>query len=672
MKKPLKITIIVVAIFIALLLIVAALVSPIATSYVNNHGEELTGRKLTVERISANILTGHVAIRGLKLYEDDGTTEFVTFDTLDVRARLLRLLFKDVYLSHITLVNPHVRLVQDGGKFNFQSLIDHFKSDDDDDDDDSPSKWKIYLYNIRLSGGALQYKDVPRGSNWRLNDLNLAVPGFCIGVDQASDAGLSVELADGGRLHADAKYNMETNDFEAMLDLEGVNLAVAKPYVTDALNVTGLDGTLDAHLKAVGNLDRATEMDIRGRVALTGLDLPVKRGKSFASCDALSVSVSRINIHDNLFAIDSIRISGLSGRFDRYTDGTNFSKLMKSGNDESKPAETDEANTPSSSNSDAASHSKPMRLTIGHLRVSDTRFTYADYTLPDEFEFPMTAISIEGDNLSLSGDNKATVKASLPGGGSLDIRWSGNLKDWKQHQDIMLRIKGLDLTRVSPYSVAYLGRPFTDGTFSFVSHNTLNNSILDGRNHIDIYKAEVGKKRRDVDAELKIPFKTALYILKDKDDKILLDVPIKGNIDSPEFNYMKIVWKAIGNLFVKVATSPIRAIGEAMGIGNTPDFVKFDSRQRDFSSEQYHQFAELATILKGSENIRLVLTQQVDTTTNPETLAMIERRNQIVTDYLTGQEDVNPDRISVTTTMTPGLRKTGYAVSSETIEEIVE
>ncbi|MBO4752638.1 MAG: DUF748 domain-containing protein [Bacteroidales bacterium] len=679
MKKPLKITLIIVGAIVAFVLLIALLVSPIATAYVNKNGEKITGRKLTVDRISANILTGHVAIKGLKLYEDDAVTEFVTFDLLDVKARLLRLLVQDVYLSHITLDNPNVRLVQNGSRFNFQSLIDHFKSDDDDeDDDDTPSKWKLYFYNIKLSEGAVQYRDVERGSNWRLKGLNLEVPGFCIGVDQATDAGLSVELADGGRVHADAKYNMESNDFEAVLDLDDVNLVVAKPYITAALNVTGIKGKLDAHLKAQGNLDQASQMDIRGRVDLTDLDLPTKGGNSFASCGRTSVKIDRINIHDKIFAIDSVYISGLAGRFDRYADGNNYTRLSvkkdrsEQPEDEKEEPEVAENNSQEAPSAKPATPSKPLNVTVKHIRVTDSKLTYTDQTLADVFEFPMTAISIETENFSLMGDNNAVVKASLPGGGTLNIRWKGNIMDWKKHQDIMLRIKGLDLTRVSPYSVAYLGRPFTDGTFSFMSHNTVNNSVLEGKNHIDIYKAEVGKKRKDVEAQVKIPFKTALYILKDKDDKILLDVPVKGNVDSPEFSYMKLIWKTLGNLFVKVATSPIRAIGEAMGIGDSPDFIKIEPQQRDFNSEQYHQFGELAKIVKGSENIRLVLEQQVDSTSDEQMLERYARRNEIVLQYMTGHEGVSPEQVSVSTTMMTGLKQSGYAVSSETREEIFE
>lgn len=673
MKKPLKITLIVLGSIVGLILLVAALLSPVATAYVNRNGEKLVGRKLTVDRIRANILTGHVAIHGLKLYEDDAITEFVTFDTLDVKARLLRLVVSDLYFSHITLVNPNVRLVQNGSHFNFQSLIDHFKSDDDDDDDDdTPSKWDFYFYNIRLAGGEVRYNDIQRGSDWRLKGLNLEVPGFCIGADEKTDAGLSVELADGGRLHADAKYNMERNDFEAVLDLYGINMAVAKPYVTDVLNISDVTGKLSAHLRAEGNLDQAAQMNISGRIDMDGMNMVLKDGSSFSSCNKSSVTVRRVNIHDKIFDLDSVMFSGLSARFDRYQDGNNFSRLMVKKEKVADSTQLAESEPQPAADTVEPEPKKPVCLTISHFLITNSSFTYADHTLPDVFEFPMSSLSIQSENLTLNGENNAVLRAELPGGGHVDLRWKGNILQWKEHQDLMLRIKGLDLKRISPYSVAYFGRPFTDGTFSFMSHNTINSSALSGKSRVDIYKAEVGDKRRDVDAQLKIPFKAALYVLKDKDDKILFDIPVKGNIDNPEFSYMKIIWKTIGNLLVKVATSPIRAIASAMGMGDVPEFIKVDPKQRDFTSEQYHQFAELATIVKSNEGVHLTLDQQVDSTADGELLARYAHRNELVLQYMTGQEGVSAEQVTVTTTMTPGLKQSGYAVSSETTDEFEE
>ena len=123
------------------------------------------------------------------------------------------------------------------------------------------------------------------------------------------------------------------------------------------------------------------------------------------------------------------------------------------------------------------------------------------------------------------------------------------------------------------------------------------NGNIEGRNAIDIYKATVGKRRKDVEPKQKLPLKAALYVLKDKDEKINIELPVSGNTSDPEFNYMKIVWKTLGNLLVKVATSPARAIAGAVGMGGGElDFIELGPEQFGFTSEQYHALGELARL----------------------------------------------------------------------------
>ena len=114
----------VVGIVLALIIIVSLLAGPIAKGYINGHGEELTGRKVHVEHVGLNLLTGTVNVRGLDVYEDDGEEVFAGFDTLDVRAHLLQIPFKVINLRHITLSGLHANIIQEGKRFNFASLIE--------------------------------------------------------------------------------------------------------------------------------------------------------------------------------------------------------------------------------------------------------------------------------------------------------------------------------------------------------------------------------------------------------------------------------------------------------------------------------------------------------------------------------------------------------------------
>ena len=222
------------------------------------------------------------------------------------------------------------------------------------------------------------------------------------------------------------------------------------------------------------------------------------------------------------------------------------------------------------------------------------------------------------------------------------------------------------MKKLSPWTVYYTGQPIEDGIFSLTTRATIRNSQLDNHNKLDIYKARVGSRRKDVDPEMKLPLKTALYILKDKDDKILIEMPVSGNIDSPEFNYMKLVWKTLGNLLVKVATSPVRALAGALGAGGEDlDFIDIDPSQRSLTSEQYHTLGSLAKVAQRDTLLVLTLTQQMPPAANDTVAKGYAFRNEVVRRYLI-EQGVSAQQIQVLTgePQQEGGR-TGYAISSE-------
>ena len=67
MKKALKITGIILAVILGLVIAALLLVSPIAKSYIQKHDKELIGRDLTIEKLWINALGGSVKIKDLVL-----------------------------------------------------------------------------------------------------------------------------------------------------------------------------------------------------------------------------------------------------------------------------------------------------------------------------------------------------------------------------------------------------------------------------------------------------------------------------------------------------------------------------------------------------------------------------------------------------------------------------
>ncbi len=228
MKKVIKIILWVVGIVLALVLLLSILAGPIAKGVVNSNGEKLVGRQMHLERAGVNLFNGHVYLRGLGVYEADGTTPPAGFDTLDVRARLLKLITKTVDVRSIALSGLNVNVLQDGEQFNFSSMLDHFKSDPEKDKDTTPSEWIIRFGDIQLRHAHASYHDLGRGKEWRIADMNLRVPGFVIGGQEATQAGLNLALEDGGRLNLNTDYDAASNDFVANAHLTGFDLSNIK------------------------------------------------------------------------------------------------------------------------------------------------------------------------------------------------------------------------------------------------------------------------------------------------------------------------------------------------------------------------------------------------------------------------------------------------------------
>lgn len=668
MRKSLRIILIVcaaVAAFIVLVFLFGTLFGGcVAKSYVNNHGEDLLGRRTSVEHVGLNLFTGHVSVKDLAVYEDNGTDRFAGFDSLDVGVSLLRLIGKTVYVRHITLAGLDVEILQNGSHFNFSSIIEHFQQDTvERDEDTTPSNWVVSMHNINLVRGQLNYTDVKKQSHWGAHNLDLHVPDFTIGGEEHTDAGLTLAFAEGGSLSAKLKFNPKNNHFDAELGLEGFSLDQVKPYLVDVAYIEKMRGDLALDATASGRLDSLMNASLGLKARLDGVDIRDKQNASVMSLRHLDVDVPRVVLSKNYYDINKVELKGLTARYELFADSTNtFSRLLRQPDSVDDSASV--ADAESQPDTVAAKPAPPLRLRVGKLLIDDVNFTFADHTLPDLFEYAVKDLHLSADNLTTAGMNNARLLATLPHGGKAIVNWEGNISDWKQYQRLRLNIKGLHLTDLSPYMVAYFGMPFTDGVFSFTSFNTINSSKLRGDNRIDIFKPTLGEKREDVKPQLRLPVRAALYILKDKDEKVLLPVPVSGNIDSPRFNYFKLVWKTLGNLIVKVVTTPTRALDSMMVDDKGNMFIAVDADERDFTSEQFYQIDKVAELAKLDENVILNLNLVTRTGHSDKVLENHERRNKILQRHLI---DLGvPEKQIVITTAEPdkAVKKEGYVVTT--------
>lgn len=682
MKKPLKITLIVLGSLILLYFVTLLIAPKIARSYIEEHSKEMIGRSITIKDISLNPFTYVLDVDTLAVMEADDKTRFVAFDKFSMNINPLKLFTRTLDISDIYMKALYVRVKQHGERFNFSDILDFLAQKDslyyaehpeekkvESDSSKSAAEIaaglpiKLSLRNIVFDKGNIIYQDTKVGSKFHLKDFSINIPAIYL-EDNSTGVDVSLKFADGGDLTVKVDANMATYDFNIFLNLNRFALSCIKPYLNDSINYKDFSGYLSANIAISGNINSILASNVKGKVSLDKIDLTEVSGSKLGA-ENVTVGINKANIVDNEFLIDSVIVDGAFAHIDLFKNGKNNfdillspkGKVEESATDstaaESTPAEpvaeTAEnakqesadttkvaADTTSAATAEKPAAAKKLKAKINKLLVKNTVVTATDHTIIRPFNYKVSAITVSGQNINYDTPCDVTVSAAFPEGGSLSLKYHGALSNLKT-MDIYISIKNLVLKHFSNYSLHYTAYPLKAGTLAFASENKIVDRNLDSKNTIDIYNITVGDKVDDIDPEYTVPMKIGLYILKDKDDKIQFDVPVKGNLDDPEFSYGKIIWKTVVNLLVKVAISPFRLVGNlAMAGANALGFdlgknneVLIDANTETFTSEQYAKAIKMTEMLQKDPKLMLTFTQYY----NPRKTAKEYKVKQLKIDF---------------------------------------
>jgi hypothetical protein len=622
-RKIVKAGVITLAVVAALILIAALTVSPIVKSYVVKHSKEMIGRKIAINGLHINIFTGSLEIDSVRMFEKDDKTVFASIDSFYMNLTLHKLLSSKVEITELKVVRPYAQIIQNKDKFNFDDLM-HLNDNKKNDTVKSSFPKSVVFKNIMISGGTLVYTDRQINNTLRMKELGVAVPELCLEQGNTK-AGIRLKLGDKATLESHLTYDMKGSGYTLTLKINDLPLATFYPYARQYMNITHLEGLLNTDFRIKGNTNHAMDFILDGTADASGLDITGTNGEPIAAAGTVSAGIAQLSLSKSTYLFDYVHAGNVDLQFIMREKTNNYTHLMKE-----LPADT----------SATAQAQQPMKVKIKDLHIGNSKFTFTDKTLVAPFSLPMRNVDFAVKDFDMSGTNQYQLSLSFPEGGTARLKWKGNVNDLA-NQQINVGIRNMSLKLLSPYCLQYMAYDITDGNFNFTSRNNIIADNITSSNTLDAYKASVGKKHRELKPEYNVPLKLALYILKDKDDKISFDVPVKGNIKDPKFSYSKIVFKTLVNLMVKIAVSPIRFLAGAFGMNaDKMEAIDIDPLQADFTAEQYHQLNDLAAIMKKKPEMSLSLTQFTDTRESVQGFALLSAKQ----DYLLSLQGNDPNK----------------------------
>lgn len=608
--------------FVLMLLSVAAAIiwlGPIVERYVEKHDMELVGRRVSMDNLSIKLFNGHVSVDNLVLYEADDLSEFVRIGSAQVDISLSDIFDKHVHVTRVLLSAPNFAVQQDGGSFNFDDLIAFVSAEygGDEEPDTEPSEWMVTLENIAVEEGAVTYYDVAIAQQWQLAQVNIATP--CLALD-GDDTHIEMQMTinDEGSLAGILDINLDSLDYIFKGDVDNFNIAHTYSYVAPYINIGVLAGTTSLDCLLEGNISDILGTTISGELRFDNLLLTDKAGNTLFSANSIEATPQCVNIAQERYIFDNLTVDGYASRFIINDDGsTNFSNLFAADPEVSVETTTDEMSDNvydvrervTVTTDDQYAPLRNMTLEIGLLKFSNGDIYYADNTMHEPFEYRVTGLAVDSKNFEFMGKNTISIRAKLPKQGSAMFRWEGSLSDF-YNQSLLATLSNVDMQGLSTYIEHYTAFPVLSGNMTFRSQNVVTNGKLSGVNQLGTYNFTVGKKDGTLDAEFKMPLKLGVYLLTDKDDHIDVDLPITGHIDSPEFSYRKVLWRAVGNLLLKVAAAPFEWMTKDKQ--DAFRYIDLDVMSAGLDSEHYARIDAMAEALKQDSTLKVRLTQRVN------------------------------------------------------------
>lgn len=468
--------------------------------------------------------------------------------------------------------------------------------------------WKLAIKQIALSNSSAHWKDASPSQTVEMDatKLDLKLNDFELSGSQPFTYEVASQINSYGKLSSQGKIQLQPLSVDAKVSTNNLDLSDAQAWLSPFVRVQLLSATLDSNLAIKLDNPEKLAVSVTGNAQLNNLHTKDSVNKR----DLLrwkSVAVNDIDfVLDKHLKLGKVTLNQPYIRFiinENLT--TNFGELLVK-------------KAPSNS---STSTQKPLPIHIAGIQINDGSANFADYSLSQNFS---TAIQ------SLSGsigtiDNQTTDTAAINITGKVDryapVTIAGAITpfDPLRKLSIQTSFKNVELTTLTPYSGKFAGYRIRKGRLTLDLNYQIERGHLQAQNKVLLEQLQLGEKVESPDA-IDLPIKLAIALLKDSNGKIDIDLPLRGNLEDPQFSVGPIVWQSVRNLITRAVKSPFNFVANLAG-GSSDDLsqVKFQagSTQLDDNAKK-----SLLVLAKGLQE-RPLLKLEIEGTSNSQLDALV-------------------------------------------------
>jgi uncharacterized protein involved in outer membrane biogenesis len=573
---------------------------------------------------------------------------------------------------------------------------------------DSPTTappWKFRLKQAEIARGDAQFEDLATEPAVKLRAS--AITGTFSNVvgdgSEQAEFELRTRFGSGGTLAARGDARWDALAVNARLDARNLDIAALRPYFAARLNAVLAKAELtsrssvglrqpnrqapvslafrgDARIGNLHALDAIGENDLLkwqlldiDRIAVkTGTGPPtVELGKVTLSDFFARVIVSeqgRLNLAD---LVKKEADPGLAAQVAEVAavEPTSRANSTLPVDRETTPA----APEPATTSATTATLSPPAgAATRPTIRIAQVELVRGNVNFTDNFIKPnytanMTGLGGTLSTLASDQDEPATLALAGRIDDEAPVEINGRLNPLapKLFLDIEAHTKGVDLPRMTPYSVKYAGYPIVKGKLSMDVKYKVEDQKLAASNHLFLDQLTFGDKVESPTAT-KLPVLLAVSLLKNTRGEIDINLPISGSLNDPKFSMGGIIVQVIVNLLTKIVTAPFALLAAAFGGGEELGYIEFAPGASVLAAEQQKRLETLAKALNDRPALRLDIIGRVDPAADTDGVKRAKydaklRAAKVRQVVRAGGDSIDPAKITISDAEKPALIAAVYS-----------
>lgn len=580
---------------------------------------------------------GTLTVHDLQIQEKGTLSPVITIPLFEVNGVSVDVAKQDVRIPSIKSRDAHFTgWVGSDGVVNYQTLFSPVALENQTVPEPEPSPanpWNMVIEDIALDNFTIDFEDRQPEDPVKLllDTIHFHTSDVSLDLDRSLPLDLSFQFNQTGKANLQGELMIDPLSIELDLSLKNIALQPFQPYMAPFVQFDIEDGALSLQGSTHYQAEATTQpmVTFKGGMGISHLALEdPMQDTSFLTWEAFQLKALDLQIEPTIVHLQKIELINPALALLIDEEGRLNLQRLFSPPGPVPQEETASDETPLEAESPGSSPT-PVKIESVSLTNLLARFT-------DQSVSPNVVTKIDGLSGTIKGlSSDQLAKADVALEGTVDkyapFTIAGQINPLSEdaYTDVTVTFNNLDLPTVSPYSAHYVGYPITKGKLSLDLEYKVSEKTLVGENKVLIDQLRMGEKIESPDAT-SLPIPLAVALLKDRKGQIDIDLPVRGNLDDPDFSYGGVIWNALGNLLTKVATSPFAMVGGLVGgSGDDLQYVAFPAGIAQLSPAEQEKLHALGQALVDRPALRLDIAGAADPQVDRQGLAAGELRKQL-------------------------------------------